>query len=275
VDKQSLATGSSSELSLRVSVATLSRVVFPHPEDGLPMLALEHKATLVSGDTGSQVIVKAQPFGGAIRILDLDLLGQIAGTYNFDSEKSRSEGDFRIYIKPSSWGAVRDLCIQQMRAGSGSVLEQDPARELAEEFEDALGIHLEPGQYSLNPIGIALENEPTPTANIRAAGYPTARIYQVNEVQIRDAGLCRLMVGNSRKHPARDLSDLARDQARDGGQGRANAMLVAALEQVRAAILATPANRRGEPLEFKDTLLDGNVGALFNDIAVPRYFHYR
>ncbi len=39
--------GPTAELSLRVSVSTLSRVVFPHPADGVPMLALEHKATLV------------------------------------------------------------------------------------------------------------------------------------------------------------------------------------------------------------------------------------
>ena len=270
---QFIAAGPNSELTLRVSVATLSRVAFPHPDDGVPMLALEHKATTVPGDAGSQVIVKAQPFGGAIRILDLKRLGQIAGTFNFDSEKSRTEGDFRIYIRPSKWEDVRDFCIQQMKASTGSVLEHDPARELVEEFEDALGIQLKPGQYSLNPIGIALENEPVPTTNLRASGYPTARIYQVDEAQIQDPDLGRLMVANSQKHPFWVLRDLALDHARVGGQGRANAMLVAPLEQVRDAILATPLNQRGEPMKFKDTLLDGNVGALFNDIAVPRYFH--
>jgi len=237
------------------------------------MLALEHKATLVPGDTSSQVILKAQPFGGAIRILDLNLLRQIAGTFNFDSNKSRTEGDFRIYIRPSSWETVRDFCIQQMRAGASSVLEHDPARELAEEFEDALEIQLKPSQYTLNPIGIVSENEPAPTANPRSPGYPTARIYQVDEVQIQDPELCKLMVANSQKHPFRVLRDLAQDHTPDGRQGRANAMLVASLEQVREAILATPLNQRGEPLKFKDTLLDGNVGALFNDIAVPRYIH--
>lgn len=274
MDEKRIVTGPTAELNLRVSVATLSRVVFPHPDDGVPMLALEHKATLVPGDPGSQVILKVQPFGGAIRILDLNFLGQIAGTFHFDSEKSRSEQDFRIYIRPSSWEAVRDFCIQQMSAGTSSVLEYDPARELTEEFEDALEIQLKPGQYILNPTGIALENEPTPTANPRAAGYPTARIYQVDEVQIQDPELCKLMVANSQKHPFRVLRDLAKDHARDGGKGRANAMLVAPLEEVREAILATPLNERGEPLRFKDTLLEGNVAALFNDIAVPKYFHF-
>jgi len=274
VDEKGIVTGPTAELTLRVSVATLSRVVFQHPDDGVRMLALEHKATLVPGDTSPQIIIKAQPFGGAIRILDLNLVGQIAGTFNFDSEKSRSEQDFRIYIKPSIWEAVRDFCIQQMRTGASSVLEHDPARELTEEFEDALEIQLKPGQYTLNPTGIVLENEPTPTANPRAAGYPTARIYQVDEVQIQDPELCKLMVANSQKHPFRVLRDLAKDHARDGGKGRANAMLVAPLEDVREAILAIPPVQRGEPLRFKDTLLEGNAAALFNNIVVPKYFHF-
>lgn len=273
MDAQGIATGPTAALTTRVSVATITQVVFPHPDEGIPMLALEHKATLVPGDADSQVIVKAQPFGGAIRILDANSLGEIAGTFHFDSEKTRSEGDFRIYIRPSSWEAVRDFCIQQLRAGSSSVLEHDPARELEEEFEDALEFQLKPSQYTLNSIGIALENEPTPTANPRAAGFPTARIYQVDEARIQDPELCASIIANSQKHPARVLRDLVWNQARDGGQGRANAMLAAPLEQVREAILSTPPSQRGEPLRFKDTLLEGNVAALFNDIPVPRYFH--
>jgi hypothetical protein len=273
VGNQTITTGPTAELTLRVSVATLTRVVFTHPDDGVPMLALEHKATLNLGEPGPRVMVKAQPFGGAVRVLDLNLLGQIAGTFNFDSEKSRAEGDFRIYIRPSSWEAVRDFCVQQTRAGSGSVLEHDPTRELAEEFEDGLGIQLKPGQYSLNPIGIVLENEPVPSTNPRAAGHPTARIYQVDDVRILDPDLCRLILENSRKNPARVLSDLALDHAHAGGAGRANAMLAAALEQVHGAILATPPGQRGEPLKFLDTLLEGNVGALFDDIPVPKYIH--
>ncbi|HAY85371.1 MAG TPA: hypothetical protein DCY42_10760, partial [Chloroflexi bacterium] len=61
--------GATSELSLRVSVATLARITFPHPEQGIPMLALEHKASLISAAGQKQVLTKAQPFGGAIRIL--------------------------------------------------------------------------------------------------------------------------------------------------------------------------------------------------------------
>ncbi len=41
--------GAAGELSLRVSVATLVRVLFEHPRDGEWMLALERKATVPMG----------------------------------------------------------------------------------------------------------------------------------------------------------------------------------------------------------------------------------
>jgi len=63
--------GATGELSLRVSVATLVRVLFKNPNDDELMLALERKATLRRTAEGGAVRVKSQPFGGAIRIFDL------------------------------------------------------------------------------------------------------------------------------------------------------------------------------------------------------------
>lgn len=267
---QILGIGPTPELNLRVSVATLSRVVFPRPGDGVPMLALEHKATLKSK---SQVIVKAQPFGGAIRILDLNRFQQIVGNFNFDSERSQSEQDFRVYLNSTSWERVREFCLEQMRQGTDPVLELNPNRELVEEFEDTLGFHLKEDQYALKPIGVVLENKPAPTANVRASGYPTVRIYRIDEVQIQDRDLCELMITNSEKYPPRVLKSLAQEDAHMGGRGRANAMLAAPVENIRAAMLTTPPEERGEALSFEGTLLDGNVAVLFNDIPVQKYSH--
>src|SRR5918999_609182 len=93
-----IGTGATKELSLRVSVATLVRVVFEHPTDGDLMLALERKATLLKTESGHAVEVITQPFGGAIRIRDLKMLRELIGDFHFDSEESRSEKDFRIFI---------------------------------------------------------------------------------------------------------------------------------------------------------------------------------
>jgi len=275
VDDQVIGIGPTSELNLRVSVATLSRVVFPRPGDGAPMLALEHKATLKSGDGKSQVFIKAQPFGGAIRILDINRFQQNFGDFNFDSERSRSEQDFRIFINSKNWEGVRDFCIEKMRQGTSSVLDLDPNRELVEEFDDALGIQLKADQYILKQIGIVLENAPVPTTNVRASGYPTVRIYRVDEVQIQDPDLCKLMMTNSETHHPQVLQSLVRKDARMGGRGRANAMLVAPVEKIRAAVLAVPLEERSELLPFDDSFLDGNVAALFYDIPVTKYFHLR
>ena len=47
---------------------------FKHPLNGEWMLALERKATLHETEHEHVIEVKSQPFGGAIRILDLDAL---------------------------------------------------------------------------------------------------------------------------------------------------------------------------------------------------------
>jgi len=52
---------------LRVSIATSNQVIFPHPENGTLMLALERKATVLKD---GNVNVRAQPFGGGVKILN-------------------------------------------------------------------------------------------------------------------------------------------------------------------------------------------------------------
>jgi len=275
VGDQTISVGPTVELSLRVSVSTLSRVVFSHPRDWIPMLALEHKATLVSVGTDPNVDVKAQPFGGAIQILNIESLLSLVGSFNFDSERSRSERDFRIYMNPSNWGKVRDFCLKNMAEGGGRELELDPTRELVEEFDDTLGIQLKPEQYIVDPYNIVVENEPAPTSNVRASGAPTARIYRVYEVRILDRDLCRAMISNSEAHPGQVLRAEALDDAHKGGLGRANAVLVAAEEEIRAAFLNVPPERRGEVLPFAGTLLEGNVPAVLEGVKVTKYRHIR
>src|SRR5258708_22079095 len=106
--------GATKELSVRVSVATLVRVLFENPRDGDLMLALERKATLHQTENGLSVEVKAQPFGAAIRILDFRALRDLIGNIHFDSDRSYSEQDFRIFIRPSDWETVRAFCIQHL-----------------------------------------------------------------------------------------------------------------------------------------------------------------
>jgi hypothetical protein len=228
---------------------------------------------LLSGDGEAHVVVKAQPFGGAVRLLNYTRLQSVVERFHFDSQRSRSEEDFRIYIRPSDWEAVREFCLHNLTNEVDSELESDPARELVEEFEDTMRIELRPDQYCVKPVGTVLENEPEPTRNIHASGVATVRIYRVFEAQIVDPALCRAMVANSRKHSSHDIRRLALDDARKGGKGRANAMLVATIQSIRDAYLAVPPEKRSARLPFKDTHLDGNVPAVLEGIFVPKYQH--
>jgi len=263
--------GATKELSLRMSVATLVRVVFTNPEDGDLMLALERKATLHTGENERVIEVKSQPFGGAVRINDLSLLRELTGGFQFDSERSRSEQDFRIFIKPSNWDVVRQFCLQHFSRVNDPILETDPRRELAEEFADVLKISLKPDQYILKPVGTVIEDNPAPTENINAKGYLTARVYRLFEACISDSSLARTMMTNSESFSYQDLCELALEDAQDGGKGRANAILALPMKLISDVYLAMLPKERNAPILFEKNRLDETVPAVLEGIAVPKY----
>ena len=263
--------GATSELSLRVSVATLVRVLFENPRDGELMLALERKATLLEAESGRNIQVIAQPFGGAIRLLDMQALQDLIGDFHFDSEESRAEQDFRIFIRPSDWSAIRDFCIEHLSRVDDPILETDPGRELVEEFTDALKISLKPDQYILKPVATVVEDDPAPTENIHATGHLTVRIYRIFEARILDSSLSHAMLTNSESYSNHDLQELALENARKGGKGRANAILTLPLRLIRDVYLAMPPEARNSPISFEDNHLDESVGTILEGVAVPKY----
>lgn len=120
--------GATAELSLRVSVATLVRVFLKNPDDDELVLALERKATLRRAEDGLEVRVKSQPFGGAIRVLDLSTVHDVVGDFHFDSGRSQAERDFRIFIRPSSWSSLREFCLEHIVLDDDPILETSPRR---------------------------------------------------------------------------------------------------------------------------------------------------
>jgi hypothetical protein len=263
--------GRTRELRLRVSVATLARVLFEHPRNGDLMLALERKATMHNAGTGRVVEVKSQPFGGALRIHDLGTLQNVIGDFHFDSVKSRSEQDFRVFIRPSAWERVRDFCLQCFSEPDDHVLESNPERELAEEFAETLNISLKPDQYTCKPVGSIIENEPSPTENANARGYPTVRMYRIFEAHVMDSSLAADMLTNSQRYSDRALHELALQDYRNGGPGRANAVLTLPLSQVIALYLATSPEARNGSISFQDHQLDETVSAILEGVRAPKY----
>ena len=263
--------GATNDLSLRVSVAILARVLFENPTSVELLLALERKATLLATENGRAFEVKCQPFGGAISIRDLRALRNRIGDFHFDSERSRSAQDFRIFIRPSDWENVREFCIRHLGAADDPIFETDPERELAEEFWDALKIGLKPDQYVHKPVATVVENDPAPTENIHARGMLTARVYRIFEATISDSSLAQTMLTNSQSISKEDLCDLALKDAQNGGMGRANSILALPLKSISAFYSAMPSTERNDPVTFEQHRLDDSVPAILENIAVPKY----
>ena len=259
--------GATDELSLRVSIATLVRVVFKHPGNGEWMLALERKAALRE----TKVEVKSQPFGGAIRILDLEAIHDLIGDFHFDSERSRTEQDFRLFIRPSSWSVLREFCVHRLSHDNDPILETDPTRELVEEFADALKINLQPEQYASKPVATVVENEASPTENIHANGYPTVRVYRIFEVFITYTALAYALLKNSESISHKRICELALKDARTGGKGRANAVLVLPLKDITNAYLAVSPKERNSPIFIKKNRFDETVPTVLEGITVLKY----
>ena len=258
--------GATDELSLRVSVATLVRVVFQHPVNREWMLALERKATLHK----DKVEVKSQPFGGAIRILDLDAIYELIGDFHFDSEQSRFEQDFRLFIRPSSWPLLREFCIEHLSLVDDKVIETDPSRELIEEFTDALKVNLRPEQYVSTPVATIVENEAAPTENFYAAGIPTVRVYRIFEAVISDDALIYAVIKNSESISHNNLCTLALDDFQNGGKGWANAALTLPLKNLSDHYLAMPPEERNTYFMFEKNRLDETISKVLDDIKVPK-----
>jgi len=249
---------------LRVSVATYNQVVFAHPEHGTTLLALERKATALKDGS---VNVRAQPFGGGVKILDPRSLKDMLGEIEFDSERSQQDSDFRILIHPSHWAEVKQYCLRHLENPGDPELESMPDRELVEEFEETMGVVPTPGQYAVQPMGFVIEDAPVWTENWYARGFPTVRVYRTYSVQLLDADLCKTLLGIS-QHVSDD--ELGRRALKDR-TGRANSVIALPLNMVREAWLALPPEARYQKIRVDGHILDESVLAVLMDVDVPQY----
>ncbi|MGD8406525.1 MAG: hypothetical protein PVJ21_22910 [Anaerolineales bacterium] len=254
--------------TLRVSVATYNQVLFPHPENGTIMLALERKATVL--ENGS-VNVRAQPFGGGVRILNPDPLKQILGEIRFDSERSQRDQDFRILIPPAKWGLVRRYCLEHLGHPHDPEIESAPDRELIEEFEETMQVALEATQYCVEALGFVVEDNPVWTNNWYARGYLTVRVYRIYKVRIVDVALFEFMLTAGQKYTDQDLETLALKDLQTGGRGKANSILILPLDKVVGAFSTLPPETRYRKLEVEGHYLDESVLAVLGEVEVPQY----
>ena len=151
------------------------------------------------------------------------------------------------------------------------MLDLKPDRELVEEFEDSLDVTIGPASYHLTSHAMVIEDMPVATQNVRAEGTPTSRIYFVYEACIEDVELIARMQANSTRISDAQLENLAWEDARQGGKGRANAVLVTYLDDLLSAYRSIPTDRRGERISFDGHELGGNVLTILHEIDQVRY----
>ena len=271
VNREKMGVGATDALSLRVSVAVLVRVLFRHPQDGAWMLALERKATLYEGEGGSQVELRTQPFGGAVRILDVDALHSVIGAFNFDSPRSRAESDFRLFIRPEAWPDLWVLCLAHHSRDDDTVLDSDPGRELQEELFDTVRANLGVDQYACTPAGLVVQDAPQVTANPRARDWPTARIYRVFAAVITDPALGQALLAGSEGTADREVRAWAVQDAHAGGKGRANAVLALPVAALTAFYQGLPLVARNGPVEFEGHRLEETVPVVLEGVEILKY----
>jgi hypothetical protein len=273
-DNNEIGLGPTKELSLRVSIAALASVLFKNPINGKTMLALERTATLQTIGGMSEIIVKAKPFGGGVKLLNPDGLQKLIGKFNYDSERSYKEQDFRIMIRQDSWEKIKDICRKHMNVTKERILEPGPERELKEEFMDCLGIIIKPDDYHLQPKGMVIENLPDTTDNINARGFLTVRIYYLFEAILKNHEIINIMLNNSSEYSDMDLQKMVLENARLGGKGRANAILTLQRDELIGFYNSIPPDKRGTKLNFRNHQLDGNVQAILEEISISKYRHF-
>ncbi len=261
-------------LNLRVSVASLVRVLFNHPEDRRKMIALERIATLRDIEGEARIEVKVKPFGGGVRLTDPQALKELIGIFHYDSERSSTEHDFRILIKSTSWNIVKKICREHWRGLGKGILDPSPDRELAEEFEDSLHVKISTKQYHLKPKWMIMENLPVKTTNVNAQGLPTVRIYYVFDAHIEDTEIINMIMNNNVQFSNSDLQKMAWEEFRQGGKGRANAILVLGLNELNDLYSSIRVDNLTQQINFKEHQLDGNIPAILEGIHHSKYHRY-
>ena len=196
---------------------------------------------------------------------------QSSAQVRFDSERSEREADFRILISPSKWELVREYSLRHLARQDDMELESLPHRELAEEFAETLGVSLQPYQYTFRPTGFVIENQPTPTDNANVQRQPTVRLYRTFDVEIVDTALGRTMLSVNQLYSDEELGQLALEDSRNGGRGRANSILMLPLNLVLESYLALPLDIRHQKIVIENHEIDESVLAILSEVDVPEY----
>jgi len=224
------------------------------------MLVLERTASR----RGDRIEVKAKPVGGGIQILDLTAMHARIGSFQFDSQRSRAEADFRIFIPPHQKESVIAFCLDQFRGTRSAVLDILPERELVEELHDSLGVQVSLSQFKMQWLKAVVETEAVPSSSPRARDVKTHHIYTIYQLEVLDSTLAQALLANSEYYTDADLVQRAQTDLSRGGWGRANAVLALPWQILQQSYLHIPSSERGSDQRLLEHTLTGSVRHLLD-----------
>ena len=110
---------------------------------------------------------------------------------------------------------------------------------------------------------------------MRARGVPTVRVYYIYEAWIKSAELInKIVLTDTKRYSDEHLREMAREDSKRGGRGKANAIVTLPLDDVMDRYTSIPLERRSEPVRVGQYQLDGNVPAVLRNIDHPGYQRY-
>jgi hypothetical protein len=83
--------------------------------------------------------------------------------------------------------------------------------------------------------------------------------------------LVTAILTNSERYSDQDLQELALEDSRNGGKGRANAMLALPIDFLTNVYLAMSPQERNLPITVEGHRLDGNISTVLEHVLTPKY----
>jgi hypothetical protein len=225
--------GATEEYNLRVSAATLARVRLRMPDNKPTFWVFEAKvwAEVKDGKIVQQV-AQLQPLGGACQLIEPETLWQLTKGFNFDSDKSRRESDFRLFVRAGQWDLIKEFLEKEFARPADGAVASDIKRELVEEIEEALRYQLR-GEfgYLAWPMGTVVQGEAQKTLRSGMVGVETKRVFKIYDVEILDARLVDMLLTGARPL-AKQMLDVACEKALASPDGKGRVTSLALMRDV-------------------------------------------
>ncbi len=248
---------------VRVSVGSLTLLTISDPLDQKEYFAFERRATGSSERGRKTWSTKSVPFGGAIKIKDKSALVDLIGDFDFDSDESRENNDFRIIVDRRKWKKIKIFCERSISQNNKRVIDFDPFDEIKEEIWKPTKIEVTRKKLSTKRIGTFANDFPVPTENINTPGKQTYRFYCLYNTRVVDQQLAKKLLKHADLRMDKECGFTAIKSRRTKGDGRYNSILMVGKKEFEEFISSQAQKEIKSGFHYKNFWMAGNVATLF------------